>query len=263
MFKGLADDRLRWLAITLCLFRDTRLTDFWRLYELLSAHGRALQESRQPGAPPAPAAAPPAPPPSLFAENDADMLLAVHGEVTTVETRLETGPGVARRVRFEDGEMQNAMPGFLRENHHALLIGLVPLLERLVKEGGLEVRIAAARALGAIGALDCERLLQPLLERWRDSDAAFLRVAVGYALDAALAENQAGRWEGGKLRAGRRWPGKKRPGCLDVRRRGSSGVDRRGDRGERERGGRGTRGVRRRCWGNSCSNARRHATIRS
>ncbi|MBK9094017.1 MAG: zinc ribbon domain-containing protein [Anaerolineae bacterium] len=195
LFKGLTDDRLRWLAVTLCLFHDARLTDFWRLYELLSAHGRALQENRRPlpaaEQPAATAGAAPAPLPSLFADNDADLLLAVHGEVVTVEERLETGVAQVRRVRFEDAELQSAMLGFLQENHHALLLGLAPLLETLVKEGNLEVRIAAARALGAIGTLDFGRLLQPLLERWRDSDAAFVRATVGYTLDAVLAEGGA------------------------------------------------------------------------
>lgn len=192
LFKSLTDDRLRWLAVTLCLFHDARLTDFWRLYDLLWAHGLAEQESRQPtvSAPPAPAApaSAPAPMPSLFAETDADLLLAVHGEVVSVETRLETGVALVRRVRFEDADLQSAMLGFLQENYHALLLGLAPLLEGLVKEGNLEVRIAAARALGAIGALDFGRLLRPLLERWGNSDAAFLRATVGYTLDALLGE---------------------------------------------------------------------------
>lgn len=199
LFKGLADDRLRWLAVTLCLFHDARLTDFWRLYDLLCAHGLAVQESRQPPVPAASSAtaptatnAPPAILPSLFADNDADLLLAVHGELVSVEARLETGVALVRRVRFEDAELQPAMLGFLQENHHALLLGLAPVLETLVKEGNLEVRIAAARALGAIGTLDFGRLLQPVLERWRDSDAAFLRATVGYALDAVLAEGGAG-----------------------------------------------------------------------
>ncbi len=216
LFKSLADERLRWLAVTLCLFHDARLTDFWRLYDLLFAHGLALQESRQPPAAAAPPATPPqtpAPLPSLFAENDADQLLAVHGEVVSVETRLETGVALVRRVRFADAELQSAMLGFLQENHHALLLGLAPLLEGLVKEGNLEVRIAAARALGMIGVLDFGRLLQPMLERWRDSDAAFLRATVGYTLDAVLDEGSANAevlqllhsWEEIRATGGERW----------------------------------------------------------
>lgn len=217
LFKGLTDDRRRWLAVTLCLFHDARLTDFWRLYELLSAHGRALQEDRRPPPaveqPAATAGAAPAALPSLFADNDADLLLAVHGQVVTVEERLETGVAQVRRVRFEDADLQPAVLGFLQENHHALLLGLAPLLETMVKEGGLDVRIAAARALGAIGALDFGRLLQPMLERWRDSDAAFLRAAVGYTLDAVLAEGGASAealqllraWAGTRAAGGDRW----------------------------------------------------------
>lgn len=92
-------DRLRWLAVTLCLFHDARLTDFWRLYELLQARmaGRCRKNRRPP---PATAGAAPAPLPSLFADNDADLLLAVHGEVVTVEERLEAGVAQVRRVRF-------------------------------------------------------------------------------------------------------------------------------------------------------------------
>jgi hypothetical protein len=190
LFRGLPDDRYRYVALTLSLFNGVRLTEFWSIYRLILERSGLGSDQRPTTNDQRPTTdlLRPSSFVSHFEVSDADLLEAVRGQIVSAEAESDLGPVTVRRVRFADDEFQVAMLEFLKENYHARLVALVPLLEEIVVQAGVELRIIAARALGAVGALDFERILKPILEHWRDSDQAYLRAAVGYALDQVIAD---------------------------------------------------------------------------
>lgn len=184
LFQSLPDDRHRYAALTLTLFDDVRLPDFWMVQQLiLERSGLEVSTGDTPSPPDNDQVAARL---SHFALSDADLIAAIGGKIVNATTESDLGPLPVKYVRFADAELHAALRQFLYEHYHARLIGLVPLLEELVRSGGPELRRAAARALGSIGALDFERLLLPTVDRWRRSDHAYLRAAAGHALDQAL-----------------------------------------------------------------------------
>lgn len=188
LFQNLPDDRHRYAVLALTLFAGSRLPDYWTvLQRILDRSG--LETPQAAGAAAGDELRPePTPVASHFALSDAGLVEAIGGQIVDATVESDLGPVSVKIVRFVDADLHDALRQFLYDHYHAHLLGLLPLFEELVQRSGPDLRRAAARALGSIGTLDFERLLVPLVERWRRSDQAYLRAAVGQVLDQALGD---------------------------------------------------------------------------
>lgn len=188
LFQSLPDDRHRYAALTLTLFAGSRLPDYWAVFQVIldrsgletpqttgAAAGNEQRVATTPAA-------------SHFALSDAGLVEAIGGQIIDATVESDLGSVPVKIVRFADADLHDALRQFLYDHYHARLLNLLPLLEELVQHGGPDLRRTAARALGRIGALDFERLLAPLVERWRRSDQAYLRAAAGQVLDQSLSD---------------------------------------------------------------------------
>lgn len=211
LFQSLPDDRHRYAALTLTLFDDVRLPDFWTVQQLILARsGLEVPTGDKPSPPDDDQAAAR---PSHFALSDADLIAAIGGKIVNATTESDLGPVPVKYVRFADAELHAALRQFLYEHYNARLLGLLPLFEEIVQHSGPDLRRAAARALGSVGTLDFERLLVPVVERWRRSDQAYLRATAGHALDQAqrdpacapLAIQLLRGWSAVRASGGERW----------------------------------------------------------
>ncbi|MFY9825539.1 MAG: hypothetical protein WAM82_29465 [Thermoanaerobaculia bacterium] len=74
-------------------------------------------------------------------------------------------------VQFQSSVDPAALWEALLGPGRSLASSMVPLLQRLAKDGGFAVRETAARALGRIGRVDPLNLVFPLLHQWSEPDA--------------------------------------------------------------------------------------------